>query len=197
MHNSARIAALILALLVGACSHAPKKVQVKDIKNADSAMVYGQIILPTTDWQMAHVMVQRVGKVYVGAGMRGIGERVHVLPDGRFVAENVTPGKYMLGGFIIGQQLNSLGKSALDYQIEVKPGGLHYLGTYRYVNVKGANIVRPGQFDLEPVKDNAQQAQLLQWLVESSANTGWQPKLQRELGKYRRYLKPQAEAGKR
>lgn len=197
MHNAARLATLALILLVGACSHAPKKVQVKEVKGADSALIYGQIILPSPDWQMSHVMVQRVGKVYAGMGLRGIGERVHVLPDGRFVAENVAPGKYMLGGFVIGQEHNTLGKAALDYQIEVRPGGLHYLGSYRYVNVRGANMIRPGQFNLEKLSDNAQQARLLQWLDESSANTGWQPKVRRELARFRQYLKPPADAGTR
>lgn len=177
------IVVMTLALTVAACSHAPKQVRVRDMKDPQSALVYGQIILPSEDWHMRYVLIQRVGKIYGGGGFAGLGEKLQVTSDGRFVAENLQPGKYMLGGFMIGDQRSMLGKEALNFTVDVKPGGIHYFGSYKYIVVRGANMIRPGEFDLEKASNARNQINLLTWVEEATRDTQWNPKVGRELSR--------------
>lgn len=137
----------------------PKLIRVDDMKEPGLGLIYGQLRMPNEDWNYVElVMIQRVGKVYGGMGLRGLGEKVHVTKDGRYIAPNLKPGKYMLAGFVIGSDRDFLGKSALNYTVEVKPGGLHYLDTYKYVITKSSSMIRLGSFNLEPDQSKASHA---------------------------------------
>jgi hypothetical protein len=73
------------------------------MKDSGLGLIYGQLRMPNEDWNYVNlVMIQRVGKVYAGMGLKGVSEKVHVTKDGRYVAPNLKPGKYMLAGFVIG-----------------------------------------------------------------------------------------------
>jgi hypothetical protein len=188
MGQITKLAAIFsVASVVAACASGPEKVRVDEMKGADLGAIYGQLILPNEEWHMVRlVMIQRVGKVYAGMGLQGLSERVHSTRDGRFVAANLTPGKYMLAGFVIGADRNFLGKSALNYTVDVKPGGLQYMGSYKYTVTKSSNMIRPGSFDLEPEKSSAAHAQLLGWVEEATRETRWHAKVQKELANVRK-----------
>lgn len=171
----------VAAALSLACGP-PKAIHVDEMKDPGLGMIYGQIRLPHEDWLMNLVMIQRVGKVYAGMGLRGVSEKVQTTRDGRFVAANLKPGKYMLAGFVIGSERDFLGKAALNYTVDVKPGGIHYLGTYGYVIVKAANMVRPGTFDLEPDQRRSSHAELLTWVEEATRGTKWHAAVNRRFG---------------
>ncbi|OGW39078.1 MAG: hypothetical protein A2010_11675 [Nitrospirae bacterium GWD2_57_9] len=171
--------AVVFALAAAACaSGPPKPIKADEMKDPGLGMIYGQIQLPDPEWRMNVVMIKIIGKAYVGRH----GEKVHVARDGRFVAVNVKPGKYMMDGFIIGDMRNYLGKSALNYTVEVKPGGVHYIGSYRYVSLKGGSIVRPGSFDLEQNQSKAAHTALLAWVEEATRETKWHSAVKRKLG---------------
>jgi hypothetical protein len=191
MQYLSRIAAgLAVILLLAACSHGPAKpVQVDEMKDPGTGMLYGQIRFPNKDWHDVRlVLIQKVGKVYAGMGLKGLGERVHITPDGRFIAANLAPGKYMLGGYVVGSERHFLGKAALNYTVDVTAGGLHYLGTYNYVGVRGSNMMRPGEFRLEPDRSPASHAELLTWVEEGTRNTKWHAGVQRRLTQLRKDL---------
>lgn len=179
-----RILAIAAAIALTACAHGPDKpVRVDEMKDAGVGLIYGQLRFPSEDWHMVRlVMIQRVGKVYAGMGLKGVSEHVHATADGRFVAPNLAPGKYMLAGFVVGADRNFLGKAALDYTVDVKPGGLHYIGTHHYVATKSSNIMRPGSFELRPDQSKAAHAQLLAWLEEATRGTRWNAKVQKQQG---------------
>ncbi|MDH3976723.1 MAG: hypothetical protein OEV42_20870 [Deltaproteobacteria bacterium] len=183
---------LLLLSLLGACAaRGPYKeriVRVRDMKNNQSSLVYGQIVMPSDMWYMEHVMLQRVGKVYVGMGLRGTSEPIYVSPDGKFVCVNIKPGKYMLSGFLIGSNMSHLGKQALNYTIEVKPGKSQYFGALKYIEGKQAGAFRMGTFGLEYDKTKARHAEILNWVSKSTVNTKWQGPVNKKLKKYKRYL---------
>ena len=179
-HGKIRAAAFILALAVTACAHGP--VRVDEMKDRNVGMIYGQLQMPNEDWHMVElVMIQRVGKVYGGMGLQGLSEQVHATPDGRYVAENLSPGKYMLAGFVIGSDRNFLGKSALNYTVDVKAGGIHYLGTHNYVPKKGSSIFSPGTFELVTDQSKKAHARLLTWLEEATRETRWHAGVKKRL----------------
>jgi hypothetical protein len=175
-----RAAVFFAVLTLAACAHAP--VRVDEMKDRSVGLIYGQLQMPSEDWNMLElVMIQRVGKVYGGMGLRGLGERIHVTPDGRYVAENIVPGKYMLAGFVIGSDRNFMGKSALNHTVEVKAGGIHYLGTYTYVPKKGSSIISPGTFELAGDQSKKAHARLLLWLEEATRETRWHAGVKKRL----------------
>ncbi len=172
--------AFLLSLTVAACAHGP--VRVDEMKDRNVGMIYGQLQMPNEDWHMVElVMIQRVGKVYGGMGLQGLSEQVHATPDGRYVAENLSPGKYMLAGFVIGSDRNFLGKSALNYTVDVKAGGIHYLGTHNYVPKKGSSIFSPGTFELATAQSKKAHARLLTWLEEATRETRWHAGVKKRL----------------
>lgn len=165
-------------LTVAACASGPPKViHVDEMKDPGLGMIYGEVRLPQPDWLLNLVMIQRVGKVYAGR----LGERVQVTRDGRFVASNLKPGKYMLAGFAIGQTRSMLGKEALNYTVEVKPGGIHFIGIYNYIEGKAANMIRPGSFDLQADNRKSSHVELLTWAEEATRETKWHAGIKRKL----------------
>lgn len=185
-----RLAVLVSAVMFisGACaSGPPKHVKADEMKDPGLGMIYGQLQMPNEDWHYINlVMIQRVGKVYAGMGLKGLSEKVNFTNDGRYVAPNLKPGKYMLAGFVIGRERNFLGKSALNYTVEVKPGGLHYLGTYKYTVTKASNMIRPGTFDLEQDNSKAAHAALLTWVEEATRETKWHNAVTKKLSSLQR-----------
>lgn len=171
-----------LVVFVAACGR-PKQVRIKEKREPASALVYGQIVLPGEDWRIQHILIQRVGQVYFGGGFAGLGEKIHVMPDGRFVVENLKPGKYMLGGFYMGNTRYMLGEAALDYSLDVKPGRVQYFGAYKYVQVSNGNLIAPGEFDLQKASSKSNQGKLLTWVEESSRGTKWHPSVVKHLKK--------------
>lgn len=164
-------------LTVAACaSGPPKAIHVDEMKEPGLGMIYGQIRLPGPDRLLNLVMIQRVGKVYAGKP----GEDVQVTRDGRFVSSNLQPGKYMLAGVEIGQT-RMLGKEALNYTVEVKPGGIHLIGIYNYIEAKAGNTLRLGSFDLRADHRKSSHVELLTWAEEVTRKTKWHAEVKRKL----------------
>ncbi len=169
---------LAVVLALAACaSGPPKQIHVDQMKDPGLGMIYGQVRLPEPDWLLNTVMIQRAGKVYAGR----LGEKVQLTRDGRFVAPNLKPGKYMLAGFAIGQTRSMMGKEALKYTVEVKPGGIHFIGIYNYIETRTGNMVRPGSFDLQADHRRSSHVELLNWAEEAARETKWHAGINRKL----------------
>ncbi len=184
---------LTFALLGGCASRGPYKetiMSVGDMQRNDVGLLYGQIVMPSDMWYMRHVEILRVKKVYVFMGRPG--ESINVSPDGKFVAANLEPGKYMLSGFTIGNEHDILGKNALKYTIEVKPGKISYFGALNYIEGKAVGMFTDGTFGLDYDRSKKRHAEILSWLSKSTVNTKWQPMVDKTLKAYKRYL-PKAE----
>ncbi len=178
MKVSLKFTILTVCFSLAACaSGPPKQIHVDEMKDPGFGMIYGEVRLPEPDWIFNLVMIQHVGKVYVGR----LGEKVQLTRDGRFIAPNLKPGKYMLAGFAIGQTRSMLGKEALNYTVEVKPGGIHFMGIYNYIQGKAANMVRPGSFDLEADRRRSSHVELLNWAEEATRGTKWHGGIKRRL----------------
>ncbi len=176
-------AILAVCIFVASCSSGPPlKIQVDEMEGSGLGMIYGQVRLPDPEWLLNTVMIQHIGEVYFGS----MGENVQVTRDGRFVAPNLKPGKYMLAGFAIGQTRSMLGQEALKYTVEVKPGGIHFIGIYNYVEGKAANMVRPGTFDLQADRRKSSHVELLSWAEESSRGTKWNGSIKRKLAEVKK-----------
>ncbi len=176
-------AILAVCLFAAACASGPPlQIQVDEMDGPGLGLIYGQVRLPDPDWLLNTVMIQHIGETYFGS----MGEKVQVTRDGRFVAPNLKPGKYMLAGFAIGQTRSMLGKEALRYTVEVKPGGIHFIGIYNYVEGKAANMVRPGTFDLVADRKKSSHVQLLAWAEESSRGTKWNGGIKRKLAEVKK-----------
>jgi len=170
-----------LILLVTSCG-LPREIRVDEMQAPDLGLIYGQVRLPDPDWDLNLIMIQRVGKTYFGVGLQSLGEEIQITSDGRYVVPNLKPGKYMLSGIIIGRNRNLLGKAALNYTVEVKPGGVHYMGVYDYKIVDGGDVFRYGTFELEADRSKATKAKLLVWVEEATRGTRWHGGVQKMLG---------------
>lgn len=191
---------MVIIALLGACAaRGPFKEQVlrvRDMRSNDLGLIYGQIIMPSDMWYMRHVEIVQRGKVYVSMGMKS-GERIHVSPDGKFVAVNIKPGKYMLNGFIIGEVMGMLGKRAENFTVNVKPGGIHYMGGLTYIEGEAGGLFTSGTFGLEHDKSKARRAEILNWVSKSTVNTKWHPLVEKEFKKYKRYLPKEKKVTKK
>jgi hypothetical protein len=165
------VAVVFAAILTAAAcaSGPPKTIHVDEMKDPGLGMIYGQIRLPQPDRLLNLVMIQRVGKVYADS----LGEEVQFTRDGRFVASNLKPGKYMLAGLAIGQTRSMLGKEALNCTVEVKPGRIHFIGIYNYIEAKAGNTLRLGSFDLRADHRRSSHVELLTWAEEATRKTKW------------------------
>lgn len=180
----------IIALLGACAARGPFKekiLRVKDMRSNDLGMIYGQIIMPSDMWYMRHVEIIQRGKVYFSMGSLS-GEKIHVSPDGKFVAVNIKPGEYMLSGFLIGEVMGMLGKRMEQFKVNVKPGGIHYMGGITYIEGEAGGLFKSGTFGLEYDKSKARRAEILNWVSKSTVNTKWHPLVEKEFKKYKRYL---------
>ena len=193
-----KLLSIVISLaILGACAssgpYKEKVMRVRDMKADNSSLVYGQLIMPSDMWYMEHVMLQRIGKVYVGMGLRGTSEPIYVSPDGKFLCVNIKPGKYMLSGFLIGSNMSNLGKEALNHTINVKPGKIQYFGAPKYVEGKAGGMFSMGTFGLKYDNSKARHAEVLNWVSKSTKNTKWNSRINKKLKKYKRYLPKEAK----
>lgn len=169
---------LAVALLVGCSSLGP----VSDIKDAESALIFGHIDLTDVGYNLENVNVLKYKKIYYGGGTGAIGEPLRVYSNGSFFVENLDPGQYLLGGFTAGNILHWNSKSTEKDVFTIKSGQIYYLGTFKYVTGKKAGFMSQGTFSLARSKTPSER-ELLQWLIEMTKGTTWEAKVRARLSK--------------
>lgn len=173
--------ACFFVLALAACSGVPERVQLNEMEN-NTGLLYGQIVMPNKDMVMVHIVIHQVGKTF-----GNMAEDAQFLGDGRFVVENLKPGKYDLYGFYMGsggtRYQAFTGEEAVKYQVELKAGAVTYFGSYKYVSKRASTVFSPNEFRLENASSRQAQLTLLKWLEEASRGTRWHAKIQKELVK--------------
>ena len=169
---------LAVALLIGCSSLG----LVRDIKDTESALIFGHIDLTDAGYNLENVNLLKYKKVCFGGGTGGIGEPLRVYSDGSFFVENLDPGRYLLGGFTAGNVLHWNSKSTEKDVFTIKSGQIFYLGTFKYVPGKKAGFMSQATFSLERSKTPSER-ELLQWLIEMTKGTTWEAKIRARLKK--------------
>ena len=173
------ISVFILAL--ASCSSVPERVQLGEMENG-TGLLYGQIVMPDKELVMTHIVIHRVGKTF-----GNMAEDAQFLGDGRFVAENLKPGKYDLYGFYMGSGGSKyqalMGEESVKYEVELRAGAVTYFGSYKYLPTRTASAFKLDEFRLERASSRQAQLALLKWLEEASRETRWHARIQKELAK--------------
>lgn len=164
----------VAVALTGACTTAP----VPPVSEPERGMIFGHIGTPHG---IKAVYLHEVGKAYFGAINM---PRAHIRRNGNFMFVNLTPGRYYLAGFDDGaapywipHDKDSIRRAS----VELKPGGLLYIGSYRVANVE-APVWGKGSFDFQRVHTPGEIA-ILKDLRSLAEGTGWDERIDRRLGR--------------
>lgn len=149
-----------------------------EIKSTEAAIVYGYV--EVEDDTIERVDFIEYSKVYVSPFIKQ--PRVLVFDNGMFMAENIKPGDYLIGGYRSEHNHYNLSRSArLTYQrvYHIEPGEMRYLGSFHlrvtrqgnieFGDLKVTEIVRPGE------------REILKHLYQVTEGTAWQNKIGRRL----------------
>ena len=171
--------ACVFALALASCGGVPERVQLDEMEN-NTGLLYGQIEMPNKELVVVRVLIHRVGKTF-----GNMAEDAQNLGDGRFVVENLKPGKYDLYGFYMGSGGSRyqafMGEESVKYQVELKAGAVTYFGSYKYVQTSASSLFHLDEFKLQKTSSRQAQLTLLKWLEEASRGTRWHAKIQKAL----------------
>jgi hypothetical protein len=175
---------LLMAWLLMGCTIISGTAPTEDIKNVDSAFVYGYVEAERD--VIEQVDLVEFGKVYIPPLRKP--PRVLVFDNGMFMAENVKPGKYVIAGFRSDRNHYNLASSrrqAYQRVIRIEPGEMEFVGSFnvrplsgdktRTEKFKVTQIQRPGERDV------------LKHLYHVTEGTGWQEKIALRLKELRQY----------
>lgn len=163
---------LAIALFLSACASPP----VAPVGDAGRGMIVGHIGAPHG---IKAVYLHAVGKAYIGAINM---PRAHIQRNGNFMFVNLAPGRYYLAGFDDGTApywIPHDKESIRRAGVELKPGGLLYIGSYRVANVE-APVWGRGSFDFERVRTPSERT-ILQELRPMTEGSGWDTRIDKRL----------------
>ena len=110
----------------------------------------------------------------------------HVYTNGNFFFENLEPGRYFMVGFMAGQNafyFNYQGIKEEDFlknvAIEVKPGSVTYIGSYKVSGITH-NFIKTDTFGIKPSKTPSRTT-ILKHLIEATKGTGWDTRFSKAL----------------
>lgn len=148
----------------------------------NSAFVYGYV--EAEDDFIDQVDFVEYGKVYIPP-FRKV-PRVLVFDNGMFMAENITPGKYVIAGFRSGRNHYNLARShRQSYQniFRIEPGEMEYLGSYN-VRVTKKGKIDFGKFQVTRIQRPGER-DILKHLYRVTEGTSWQNRIARRLKELR------------
>jgi hypothetical protein len=114
--------------------------------------------------------------------------------DGVFYLENVAPGSYQVydfggrgGGFLAKGKLYfsypvsfPVSRQSGFMRVKVEKPGVYFLGSYKYVSVKGSRFTTSYVYDLQPLKSPTER-QVLERLLPMVKGTQWEGRLSQHL----------------
>ena len=170
-HTAIRIfIATILVTIITGCG-APA---IRPVSGPKAAAAYGNITLPAGN--ITSVMLYKVGVVYAPPFKSP--PQSHTYTNGNFFFENLEPGKYLLMGFMAGQEafyFNYTGikeeKLISEVAVDIKPGSVIYLGSYEVTGID-RNFFKNDTFDIKRSKTPGKDT-ILKHLKEAAKGTGW------------------------
>lgn len=161
---------IMTAILAGCMGVAP----IKPATGPDASVAYGNITLP--DKYITNVMLYKVGEVYAPPFKSP--PKGHSYTNGNFFFENLEPGKYYLVGFMSGRNAFYFNYQGLEDEkflnevaIEIKPGTVTYLGSYKVTGIE-RNFIKTDTFDIKP-SETPTRSNILMHLKEAAKGTGW------------------------
>ncbi|HEB87404.1 MAG TPA: hypothetical protein ENI68_10375 [Gammaproteobacteria bacterium] len=175
-----RICIFLIALLpvLSACSSigvgiAPPE----EIKSPEMGMIFGNI---QASERVIEVVLREYGKVYIRPFNRP--PRVLIYKNGDFMAENLTPGKYIFSSVATANNRYNLVQKKIDaYQriLTVHPGELVYIGSFELFDLHTENRYRENFKVLRMRKPD--ERTIIKRLYDRSMGTGWQDLFARKL----------------
>ncbi len=177
-----RTGIFLSAWLIMGCAIVAGKAPPDDMQTIESALVYGYVEADTD--VIERIDLVEFGKVYIPPFRKP--PRVLVFDNGMFMAENITPGKYVIAGFRSSRNHYNLASSrrqAYQHIFHIEPGDMEYLGSFNVKTLHGAQrqtnnfkvtvIQRPGERDV------------LKHLYRITEGTAWQAKIAKRLKQLR------------
>lgn len=171
------VAAVVSVLLAGCGTPS-----VKQAYGPEAAVAYGNITLPAGN--ITKVMLYKVGEVYAPPFKSP--PEGHAYTNGNFFFENLEPGKYFLMGFMSGQEafyFNYRGMSEEQFikkaAVNVKPGGVVYLGSYKVTGID-RNFIRSDTFDIKRSETPGRDT-ILGHLIEATKGTDWESRFRKAM----------------
>lgn len=153
-----------------------------DIASPDMAMVYGYV--EADNDTINRVDIVRYNQVYIPPFRSP--PKVMLFNDGVFMATNIKPGNYVIADFRSARNNYNLVRSKRQYYqhiFHIKPGELHYLGSYN-LHVTERGKISYGDFKVTQLERPGER-QILMRLYDATEGTAWQDKIARRLKELR------------
>lgn len=172
-----------LMLVLSACLSVPPAPP-NDIQSPNAGLIYGYV-------EANNDFIERVdflefGRVYIPPFNHP--PQVLVYDNGMFMAENIMPGKYVIGGFRSDKNHYNLTRSTRkSYQriIHVRPGTINYVGSFQ-IRVTRRGQLDFGDFKVTPIQRPGER-DVLKHLYGVTEGTGWQNKIVRRMKELRQF----------
>lgn len=157
-------------IMIAGCLLLPNRIH--DIKDERSALVYGSI----QGIKMDFIHLHKVGKIYIGNWNK---PRPHIYKDGTFFFENIEPGEYYIDSLQYGKYIFDFGFIAKTIKFTVKPGELHYVGSFEVTDIKDY-LIGLGKFTIKRV-DTPDRKTLLERIMLITKGTGWESRIRSKI----------------
>ena len=173
---------LILPIMLMACSTAlPPPLEMED---SSYGMIFGNV---QSGVMITEVKLHEYGKVYLPPFRSP--PKVHVYPNGDFIAENLKPGKYYLSGFLSADfktfNLASLNLKPFQRVFRVKPASLLFAGSYQLSGpLVFDNKARGDEFFIQKVRLPGER-DILRRIYDITEGTSWQRRVDKRLKELR------------
>jgi len=179
-----RLLLILPPMLAGCTSALPPPLKMEDPKYS---MIFGNV---QSGVMITQVKLHEYGAVYLPPFHTP--PKVHVYPNGDFIAENLEPGKYYLSGFQSSDlrdfSLASLKLKPFQRVIWIKPGTLHYVGSYK---LSGPLVLdkkaKDDEFFIRKVRLPGER-DILRRIYQITEGTAWQNRIDKRLKELRHPL---------
>jgi hypothetical protein len=152
----ARLFVVALLAITAGCSNQiqlGEPWQLPEPAGPEDALIFGYISTGSKEDPRTpeYVRILRMGKVYAGLGLQGIGEKTYVFTDGRFIAP-VKPGEFNFNAFYANKMMYQITTSNQDAKwFTIKPGQIYYVGSVHVKQERAERPWRPGEFSIERI----------------------------------------------
>lgn len=191
-HSQLAVLAFTLSLLAGCAygfsDHKTLDTQPDPPTSGQMSFVFGYIDMEDADPGLDWVTFQQLAPVAKDPDMPARAKH------GIFYLENVAPGSYQVydfggrgGGFFAKGNLYAsypvsfpVSRQSGSMRVRVEKPGVYFLGSYKYVSVKGNRLTMNYVYDLEPLKKPSER-EVLERLLPTVKGTKWEGRLSQHL----------------
>src|SRR5262245_34018967 len=138
-----------------------------------TGLAFGSFDITESDLAVTHVVLMRIkpARMYMGSS----GEKGTVTySNGEFFSANLAPGVYSVMGFFSGDKFFTLERGLRENTFEVAADRVSYAGSYKLELTKGG-LFKNDKGTFSHIDSPQIERQLLEWLANELAATGWAP----------------------